>query len=259
MIEALRSWFNGKRDYSTGTKLYIIYGDNLLLKNSFVKGETNFTRRRLEEELTKIFENAVKLLQTGQLENCEGSGKIMEAISPVSELSASPIKDKPSELVRQPLNPDLEKICDAEAKLQYKQMMNTRAELFAHIRNVAEYEALNSPDRIGQRLPLALSIIKQNYGVGEAYDKLAHVRQHGQLPNQEAIQVEDISTVPDAEVKATIDNIRKNLSKMRKREATAERVVLMQKHTENLVTLLKRWDSLKSDRKPGRKQQTAAG
>lgn len=57
-MESIRLWFNGKRDYASGVKLYSIHGSDLLLKRSFLEPETEYKRKRLEQELGKLIDAA---------------------------------------------------------------------------------------------------------------------------------------------------------------------------------------------------------
>lgn len=57
-MESIRLWFNGKKDYATGVKLYSIYGSDMLLKRSFLEPETEYKRKRLEQELSRLLESS---------------------------------------------------------------------------------------------------------------------------------------------------------------------------------------------------------
>ena len=126
--------------------------------------------------------------------------------------------------------------------------MNKRAMLFA-LCQTDGWEDENEPGKVAVRGKIALDILNYHEKVVvPAYDKLDHVRATGQLPKATSpaqIEEQDYDLLPDHMVKQTIDNLRKNLSKMRRREQTPERIALIEKHEASLEKLLQRWASLK--------------
>lgn len=214
MVEQLRNWLNGSRDYATGVAIYGQLGDNAALKTVLQKGRTEYLQQRLESELDAIYDI----------------------------VHAAPITILPSTPRPYNLNPVLENAADQTASQLYKKMMNDRAVLFSLARQSLLTDA-NQPDLVDQRRQLAISICEQNYAVSKAYEQLDHIRRYGVLPGDAPAEE---APVPDAQVKSTIDNIRKNLSKMRQREQTPERVALIQQHEQHLQILLERWQKIKA-------------
>ena len=225
MLDLLRSWFNGSRDYHHGVKLFHILSDDPSLKSFFSNNASDYTARRLHEEMEKLY------------------NKLKQPELSIIEVRPMPQAEKLVEACVVSKNPDLEQVCDQKALQLYKQMMNDRAILF-NLTKVEGWDDVNKPDLVEQRRVLALQICSRNYEVSQAYTELEHVRLHGTLPSEE--QPESEKEISDLQLKRTIDNLRTSLSKLRKREQTPERVAIIQKHQGNLDSLLLRWNAIKS-------------
>ncbi len=52
--ELIKNWLNGKRNYTVGCILYSRYGNDEELKILFEKGKTDYTQKKLLEELKKL-------------------------------------------------------------------------------------------------------------------------------------------------------------------------------------------------------------
>lgn len=60
-MEAIRIWLNGKRDYKTGVRLYMIYGSDPALKRSFAENViSEYKEKRLMESLEAILVSSPK-------------------------------------------------------------------------------------------------------------------------------------------------------------------------------------------------------
>ena len=219
MLDAVCSWFNGSRDYNHGVLLFTAISENDDLKNFFQKNASDYTMRRLNEEMEKVY-NRLK------------QPVVQEIKAPTPPAAAKSL----------PKNMELEQACDQAALQLYKQMMNDRAVLF-NLTKIDAWDDINKPDLVEQRRVLALQVCTTNYQVSQAYDVLAFVREHGKLPDTE--ESENSTEISDAQVKPTIDNLRKNLGKLRRREQTPERIALIQKHMATLEELEKRWNKIK--------------
>ena len=55
-MEAIRTWLNGPREYTSGVKLYAQYGDDLALKRMFSEPQSDFKRRKLIQVLESIWQ-----------------------------------------------------------------------------------------------------------------------------------------------------------------------------------------------------------
>ena len=223
MLELLRAWLNGKRDYKEGVALYKKLGDSQALYALFVKAKTAYTQQRLVTELTKICD----ALKSRKPERISATTTVVTA-------------------VLAPINQTLYDACIAAAHKAYKEMMNARAVLFASA-NMDGFEDPNRPDLVQQRSKSAVDVVLQYQEVSKLYEKAAFVQVNNRLPATEvALAVEtEYDALPDHLVKPTLDNLRKSYNKMRKREQTPERIVMLQKHEGNIDKLKARWLLLK--------------
>lgn len=221
MKEQLRNWLNGDRNFQTGAALYCMLGENEAMKKLLKKGKTDYLQERLEQELDQLYDQLF-------------SGPPPSLSGPPPLIPSGPAIPK---------NQALEEVCNNKATRLYKQMMNDRAILFS-LAKTEIHEDPNTPDLIEQRRILALAVCEQNYAVSKAYDELDHVRKYGVLTNSSDSSTNEIPEVPDHLLKHHINNLRKNLGKIRKREQTPERLTLIQKHEQELKELINRWDKL---------------
>lgn len=254
MLEPLRAWLNGSKEYNTGVALYGQLGSNTALLNLFVKGPTDFTRRRLQEELLSIC-NRLKSTSNDNpgtpAENISRPAVPYESHTRnqlpqghnIHKVSDDLILEQKRE--EQPVNAVLYDATLQQANKLYKETMNNRAVLLG-LANAEDFTDLNTEAKINTRAKLALSVVIGWEQTSALYDKAKYVKEHGRLPDQEDKQDEnEYEHLPEHLVKQTLDNLRKNVNKMKKREQTPERVALQQKHEVNIEKLLKRWHSLK--------------
>jgi ribosome-binding ATPase YchF (GTP1/OBG family) len=124
--------------------------------------------------------------------------------------------------------------------------MNLRAVAFS-LATVEGFEDVNRPDLVAKRSPIVVDAVIKYQRASKLYDIAKYVHDHGRLPNEDAEHDEatEMDAVPDELVKSTLDNLRKNYNKMKKREQTPERVALLQKHVTNIKKLEARWHLLK--------------
>ena len=231
MLDALRAWLNGNREYFTGVALLQQLSTNTALLNLLRKGKTDFTYKRLQDELLQIC-NKMKAYP---------SFVIQKNVPPAAKPSQ---QDQTGDEIK---NPALYNACLKEAHLLYKEMMNERAILFASA-NVESYEDVNRPDLVHERSKAAVDLVVKYQRVSQLYDRANHVKLHGALPQylqQENEVQNEYDSLPDHLVKQTLDNMRKNYNKIKKRPQTAERIALLQKHEANINKLVARWQLLK--------------
>lgn len=222
MKDKILAWLSTfKAPFAEGVALYFAYGSNLLTKHKLLQGESPENRTLLRNSLLEI---------PGIREARPAETQPPASTTPTAAHTA------------------LVAALRQEAHLHWKELMNMRAVLFRLCRHEVQ-EAENEPQKVQIRGKMALDIILYNRKVvTPAYDKVRYAEQHGTLP-PDALQAqeapEDYLHLPDHKVKSTIDNIRKNLSKLRKREPSPERLALIARHESNLEKLLARWHSLK--------------
>jgi hypothetical protein len=279
MLRKLRTWLNGKREYYSGVVLFAKYSSNMELYALLKKGPTEFTRKKLSEELMRLYmeENArqltsgkdsavrvrsltLKTANNGEnvIETAKRSDSKTTTITTGSYEPTPEIKDlygldgriisgepliAPEDI--EPPNEELWLACKKQADTLYKTIMNKRAELFA-LGRMDDMTDPNAPDRIEARRQLALDVVTGYEEVSLLYEKADYVKLHGKLPEVKPPEKEpDVEDLPDHLVKQTLDNLRKNYNKIKNREQTPERVALLQKHESNIKKLEERWHSLK--------------
>lgn len=214
MVEQLNKWLNGSRDYWIGIVLYDHFGENAALKSLFKRGETSFNRKKLQEVLTATWD---------QLHETKSA---IHVTPPVAE------------------NTELINACKLKADKEYKRIMNVRALLFELARPKWSLDP-NTPDLIIKRAPMAMEVVSGYNNLSQLYDEVDYVKKTGRLPDQQP-QGQDFSLIPDNLVKQTLDNTRKNVNKLKKREQTPDRVALIQQHELNIELLYNRWQKLKN-------------
>ena len=239
MLQLLRAWINGSKDYFKGVALYQQVGDNENLLALFKKGQTPFTKRRLEEILLEICLE-LKVKEYGQRDK-GGDDSSEEEIEATLHVG-TPRNHKHN---LEHANNDLYAAAKLQADKYYKEVMNARAVLFAMV-NSNDITEPNTQDKINLRGPMALQVVTGFNDVSKLYDKADYVKEHGHLPDQEPDESNEYDLLPATLVKQTLDNLRKNFNKMKMREATPERVALLLKHKANIEKLEIRWASLKS-------------
>lgn len=237
MLETLREWLNGNREYFLGVGLYAQAGNNIDLLNLFKKGTTPFTTRRLQEELLAIC-NHLKEKQNVPTQNTPGphikqQGNTDEAIGG---------RNKP-EIEIHPHTQAIYNAAKLEADKQYKLVMNMRAELFA-LAKVDDFVDPNKPDSVLARTKLALAVVQEYQKVGELYDRANYVKINGRLPDQEADAENEYDLLPDYLVFNKLDLLRKYYNKTKKREPSAENIALLQEQEKNIKKLEARWHLL---------------
>lgn len=128
--------------------------------------------------------------------------------------------------------------CQKEASDAYKKMMNKRAVLFALVK-----KEINTQENIEVKKKLALEVVTDYKQVTNLYDKVVYVKTHNKLPEPVKAQ-KSIDDIPDFMIKQSIDNLRKNINKLKKKEPTSKRISLLQSHNSTLENLLSKWHSL---------------
>jgi hypothetical protein len=237
MLETLRAWLNGTKEYYTGVAIYATLGSNSTLLSLFRKGKSLYNSKRLEEELLVICNNLKSRLTNNHAAvpyiivpavKAKVQAQESQSVTPVSNF-----------------NEELYTACKREADLVYKEAMNLRAELFA-LGRAQGYEDINRPDLVQQRSKMAVEVVVLYNKASKLYERANYVKEHGRLPNEIENDEEETEydNLPDHLVKKTLDNLRKNYNKIKHREQTPERIELLQKHEKNIKKLMTKWDLL---------------
>lgn len=226
MLQELRNWLNGARQYTAGVKLYAQLGDNAELKSLFAQGQTPYTTKRLQDELLAIC-NRLKQQATQ------------------TPPPAQPQAQQQPEKEPAPKYTQLYQEAKILADNAYKQAMNKRAILFSMV-DTTSYTDNNTKELVDKRAPLAIDVVKLYNRASILYARADYALQHGRMPEDDATTGQtDYDHLPDELVKPTLDNLRKNVSNMARREPTPERLAMLAMHRANITKLEARWHLLK--------------
>lgn len=221
-MQLIHNWINGSQDYFTGVLLYKMYGSNNAYKIAFASGKSDFNFTLLKKELRLL------------MGDVQPKPKPIEKATPALKITTKDFADT-----------DLYKACLNEAILAYKDVMNKRAILFA-MTKVDGFEDVNREDRVIARSKLAVDVVMLWQKMSKLFDRAGYVKENGKLPNDVDDNKDDeIDAIPDALVKQHLDNLRKNINKIKKREQTPERIELLKKNEAKLLILIERWRLLK--------------
>lgn len=234
MLETLRAWLNGTREYNAGVAIYSQVGTNEKLLDVLKKGPNDFRVKRLQEELLDI---------CNQLKKENGTGTVLQSPQQTNENKVVEKGNRQENRVH-PCNETLYAACKLEADQLYKKVMNDRAILFK-LTECEKFEDPNLAHKVQDRVKLALDVVTGHQAVSQLYDKADFVKQHGHLPDTGEDPEEEYDHLPDHLVKLRLDNIRKAYNKLKKKEPNPERIALLQKHESNIEKLETKWLSLK--------------
>ncbi len=242
MLDIIRAWLNGTREFYSGVILYEKLQHNpKILSVLKTNGKTDWGYNKLQEELLRICQE-LKAQKTPEQEATEN---IINKVMAIQKTKKTVVVTSDN---FSPVNPTLYDACKKEADLLYKQIMNQRALLFADIKGDA-FLNVNPPDKVETRARMAIDIVKDYQRVSELYDKADYVYKNGSLPASDLTELDaqdKYSHLTDELVKPTLDNLRKNYNKKKKLAPTPERIVSLQEHEESIKKLEGRWHSLKS-------------
>ena len=228
-------------DFFTGTIIYKKWPEaNPRLLELLKQGPTDFSSQQLKEAM----EYAVISITARESAAPEKTGVMVRNIvlkhpEQISTAAAPVASDS-----AKPPNPELYTACKIQADNLYKEVMNKRAELFSLARPDISSDP-NFPDKIEARRELALDVVEGFKEVSNLYDRADFVKIHGYLPGSPDPESSEAEEIPDHLVKQTLDNLRKNVSKTRRKEITPERTLKIQNWEAQIKILEARWHSLK--------------
>lgn len=243
MLDKLRTWLNGNREYYSGVTLYASVGTNKDLLLLFQKGQNDFREKRLHEELLLICKQLKNANATNTTSEPDKSGTASKSDNKSHTLGQNNSDKKRTESVL-PVNEELYNTCKATADKHYKEVMNKRAVLFSLAR-LETTEDPNTEERINARSLLSVQVVNGYKNVSQLYEQADFVKMHGYLPDQSDTDENEYEHLPNELVKQTLDNLRKNYNKIKSREQTPDRVALLQKHKSNIEKLESKWRLLK--------------
>jgi hypothetical protein len=129
-MESIRLWYNGKRDYKTGVKLYALFGKDLQLKRAFLEPESDYKRNKLIEELAKLIKPVKPIIRVtaSQFERATreiGTDVKKNGTDVLKTVTSVPIPPKKIYEYRWSENPDeVERTIHARWKKLYVEMMD---------------------------------------------------------------------------------------------------------------------------------------
>lgn len=211
MLRILKKWIDGGRDYWKAVYIYSSFPDvNQDLLASFKSGRTD--------------DNAIAIANLLEAEH--------------ARLQSDSLFDKkPAEVPTPGAVVDVLSAAKYEAEVAYKELMNTRSVLF----RLANKE-ISTADDMEQRRLLALEVVKSSKVVSALYDKVDYIATHGKLPAAPEPEKKDI---PDFMVYSILDNLRKNVAKLKARPKTPERLQAIAEQILKVEELEMRWKTLK--------------
>lgn len=228
-MEAIRIWFNGKRNYKTGVKLYTIYGSDLLLKRSFLEPETEFKRKRLEEELEKLIRPATP----GRAASAAPVGK------PVIRVQLQPAPQTPQDSVKKYLwseNPDdVERSIHGRWKPLFVEMMDLVSRVGETSRSGEQF-----PGMAAEAGRMALRILDLDDQLEDIYAERKHYLEHGRLMEKHPYGEPCLDpTLIPAKLQNHQRYLREQKGKLEKNPDNTETALLVKKH-EWFVTYYKK-------------------
>lgn len=225
MDKHLIDWLNSNpRNYLQGVDIYKRLGDSPTQLHYFLQGQSTISANKLFEALRDIY-YAIK----------QGN----KPTDPVMQPRTPKPKAEPSA----PANKPLLEACKADADKHFKELMNVRALLFQLCPDEPEMDE-NSENAVRLRELYALQLLDMQPAHHEAYTTLRYVEQHGKLPDAPAEpKASELPSSP-IELERMRTNLMKNISKLKRKEQTPERIALLQSHESKLQLIYNAIDQL---------------
>jgi hypothetical protein len=241
MFQVIRNWLNSDREYFTGVALCVQFCNN---------GKMIALLKSACNDRNKVRLHDIMMQEYTRLKPFEPK----ESFPLVKKAAAGKF---PREFQEDPQEPALVVVTHEtspvyqaaikEADKAYKQVMSVRAILLDKAKinwdNADDLDP-NRPELVAQRSKLAIEVVTGYNRASQLYDKADFVLLNGRLPNDDTLNEEEYASLPDHLVKHEISNIQKNISKLRAREQTPERIALIIKHETNLQKLTEKWRTL---------------
>jgi len=217
MDKDLLRWLNSpKKEYTEGLNiLHRLGNDEALVRKLIKEGEDASNKQLLFDSLRAVFYR-------------------LKGIAPQTAPAHTTAPAPTPTPVASPKNPELEKATKLEADKYYKILANTRAQLFG-LCTIERMPNENNAESVSLRENLALQIMDMQSDVDIAYSRYRYVCEHGKLPEQvsDADQSEELPTNPILLERKRV-NLIKSINKLKAKEATPERVTLLQKLSSTL-------------------------
>ena len=186
MEAQILAWLNGDRNFAAGSALLRAAGNSSIGEN-----ETPNTKSRLFKELKALL----------------GPGEAITSPTPVTPSGRGTYTALPA------ATNDVAEVARREAERLFKQLQNTRAQLFALCPQEKE-EFENEGLKVQERGKLALTTLALQDKVNAAYDAFRFAETHGRMP--------EVATAPEGpagDLPRRIANAQKNIYRIRKTKA----------------------------------------
>lgn len=245
MKEILRKWLNGNRDYFRGAIIFSELSPDKKLAELYLKGPTDYTKKRLPNDLMAIYKAMCQMTEDHvvKIPAKTPSHKNSVTLHAVKIQTGLPVETTDH------AGSEIYKEAKKKADIRYKEVMNLRAELFSICREDVGVN-VNSAESINKRCKMAIDIVSGFNEASKMYELADFVLKHGRYPTGSDMEEKEPpvwANVPNAMVKQTLDNMRKNLNKIRKKETTPERSQRIAELESGIAQLEERWRLLKHD------------
>lgn len=246
-MKGILHWLNGDRNWTQGLSLIRQHISDPSIRNLFsADSETPLYRELMFEHIRSVYY---------QLKESKSVTAPVQPLTEPAQPLTAPVQPKPQfqsgavPVVSTPeepviLNPELSAQCKLEADKLYKYMMNIRALLFGQC-NVNPTPGENAADVVAMREVWALQIMELQYQVDQAYEKFRHVQAHGCLPDAPKSDDFVLPSNPIELFQMKL-NLKKSINKLKAKEATPERISLIQSKQQQLKQVLDALDSHQS-------------
>jgi hypothetical protein len=200
-----KEWLNSERNFEEGVQTYSDHGANVNLKRFFTRPNTPLVYNKLVYELEQL----------------AGVSDVPQ-VKPEDFIKHSPIV-KP-------------KIDRALLPQQYQALDVKKGRLY----NKAQYlkAQLDNATTDESRKVLALDIVKTWREIDAIWERLDYWHQHGQMMPETTPAAIDIDTATETDLIRHRNNLRSNVSKLKKRPKRANDLLQKQKELELVVTKL---------------------
>ena len=175
-MESIKIWFNGKKNYDLGVKLYLQFGDNDLLKRLFQeKPPTPFKIQKLHEALEDLLIKPEKSKQAEPKKETVIVSRLKEEAKQQEQFKTKKIYDAG-------WSKDMDEVEQA-IHLQWKPVFLEMMELCSKVGDVAR-EGMTDPYKEIAAGKMALRILDLDDQCDELYSQRDHYLANGSLPDQ---------------------------------------------------------------------------
>jgi hypothetical protein len=214
-------WLQSGRDYEQGRQLYAVLGDNERLKRLFAQGSNSFNREAVAWELQKLAR----------------AGVAVPVVVPVPAPIAVPVVATALETV-QKVDSSPEKVDSStpEGGHLLAELRDAQWPLYDARRGI--HMQLEGLPTDADRFEACRQIMALSRTVDANWDTIHYVEAHGELPPAPAA-APDLATLPRAELLAKRNNLRSQVSKLKRKPARAADLAQAQTDLAAVEALLK--------------------